>query len=92
LILATQIVVDGKPTAWCASMTRRRSSPPRPIYELASISGYESVGIVKYLMSLDNPSPEVRRAIDSAVDWFGQVKIEGQRVRMETRSQNEAQN
>jgi PelA/Pel-15E family pectate lyase len=81
LILATQIVVDGKPTAWCAQYDEKTLKPAAArSYELASISGYESVGIVKYLMSLDNPSPEVRRAIDSAVDWFGQVKIEGQRV------------
>ena len=31
-------------------------------------------------MDLENPSPDVRRAIESAVDWFNQVKIEGERV------------
>lgn len=81
VILATQVVVDGKPTVWCAQYDEKTLQPAAArSYELVSLSGYESVGIVKYLMEIDNPSPEVRRAIDSAVDWFDKVKIEGQRV------------
>lgn len=84
MILATQVVVDGKPTAWCAQYDEHTLEPaPARTYELVSLSGYESVGIVEYLMDLDNPSPAVKRAIDSAVDWFNQAKIEGQRVRWE---------
>ncbi len=83
-ILATQVVVDNKPTAWCAQYDEHTLEPaPARAYELVSLSGYESVGIVEYLMDLDNPSPEVKRAIDSAVDWFNQVKIAGQAVRWE---------
>lgn len=81
VILATQVVVDGKPTVWCAQHDEVSLKPAGArSYELASLSGYESVGIVEYLMSLDNPSPAVRRAIDGAVDWYKHVKIEGQRV------------
>ena len=81
VILATQVVAGGKPTAWCAQYDETTLQPaPARSYELVSLSGYESVGIVEYLMDLDNPSPEVRRAIESAVDWFNQVKIEGERV------------
>lgn len=84
VILATQVVVDGKPTVWCAQYDEYTLEPaPARTYELVSLSGYESVGIVEYLMDLDNPSPAVKRAIDSAVVWFNQVKIEGQRVRWE---------
>jgi Pectic acid lyase len=80
-ILATQVVVDGKPTVWCAQYDETTLQPaPARSYELVSLSGSESVGVVEYLMSLDNPSPEVKRAIESAVDWFNRVKIEGQRV------------
>lgn len=81
IILATQVVVDGKPTSWCAQYDETTLKPaPARSYELVSLSGSESVGIVEYLMDLDNPSPEVKRAIESAVDWFNEVKIEGQRV------------
>lgn len=84
LILKTQIVVDGKPTAWCAQYDENSLEPaPARTYELVSISGYESVGIVKFLMKIKNPSPEVKRAVDSAVAWLDQVKIEGQAVRWE---------
>jgi PelA/Pel-15E family pectate lyase len=34
-------------------------------------------------MKIDEPSPEIRRAIESAIDWFERVKIEGQAVRWE---------
>jgi PelA/Pel-15E family pectate lyase len=82
VILATQVVVDGKPTVWCAQHDEVTLKPAGArSYELASLSGYESVGIVEYLMSLDNPSPEVRRAIDGAIAWYKQSKIEGQRVK-----------
>jgi PelA/Pel-15E family pectate lyase len=50
------------------------------IYEKASISGSEAVGIVRFLMSLDAPSPEVVDAIQSAVAWFDAAKINGQRL------------
>lgn len=81
LILATQVVVDGKPTAWCAQYDEHTLEPASArTYELVSLSGYESVGIVEYLMELGEPTPEIKRAVDSAVDWFNGSKIEGQRV------------
>lgn len=81
LILATQVVVDGQPTVWCAQYDEHTLQPaPARTYELVSLSGYESVGIVEYLMAIDEPTPEIKRAVDSAVDWFQRSKIEGQRV------------
>jgi PelA/Pel-15E family pectate lyase len=41
----------------------------------------ESVGIVEYLMDIDQPSPEVKQAIRSAVAWFNLAKIDGVAVR-----------
>ncbi len=82
IILATQIVAGGKPTVWCAQYDETTLEPaPARAYELVSLSGQESIGIVEYLMSIDQPSPEVKRSIESAVDWFNRSKIEGQRVR-----------
>jgi PelA/Pel-15E family pectate lyase len=81
VILKCQVIVDGKPTVWCAQYDEVTLEPANArTYELASLSGYESVGIVKYLMELENPSPEVKRAVDSAIHWFNEVKINGQRV------------
>lgn len=81
LILATQVVVDGRPTVWCAQYDEHTLEPaPARAYELISLSGYESVGIVRYLMKIDDPSPEIKRALAAAVAWFKRSQITGQRV------------
>ncbi|WP_241738992.1 pectate lyase [Pontibacter beigongshangensis] len=81
IILRTQIKVDGRLTAWCAQYDRHTLTPAKArAYELPSISGSESVGIVKYLMEIENPSPEVIRAVEGAVAWFEQAKLTGLRL------------
>jgi PelA/Pel-15E family pectate lyase len=80
-ILKCQIKVNGQLTAWCAQHDEKDYSPrPGRPYELVSLSGSESVGIVRLLMSLDDPSPEVVRAVDGAVAWFESAKLQGIRV------------
>lgn len=49
-------------------------------YELPSICTSESVGIVNYLKGISNPSSEITNAINSAINWFAQVKILGIKV------------
>jgi PelA/Pel-15E family pectate lyase len=81
VILKTQVVVNGKKTAWCAQHDEITLAPaPARTYELVSLSGYESVGIVRFLMSIDNPSPEIKDAIRSAIRWFEAVEIKGIKV------------
>ena len=80
-ILKCQIKVDGKLTAWCAQHDEKDYSPrPGRAYELVSLSGAESVGIVRLLMSLDHPSPQVIASVDAAVAWFKAAEIHGIRV------------
>jgi PelA/Pel-15E family pectate lyase len=80
-ILKCQIKVDGKPTVWCAQHDETDYSPrPARLFELASFSGSESVGITKLLMSLDSPSPEIIAAVDGAVAWFESARITGIRL------------
>ncbi|MGD9930799.1 MAG: pectate lyase [Mangrovibacterium sp.] len=81
IILKTQVVVDKKLTAWCAQHDKETLLPAKArAYELPSLSGGESVGIVKYLMEVENPNERVILAVKSAIAWFEEVKIEGQRV------------
>ena len=81
IILKTQIEVDGTLTAWCAQHDKDDLSPAKArAYELPSLSGYESVDVVNYLIELDQPDAEVRKAIVSAVAWFEEVKIHNKRV------------
>jgi PelA/Pel-15E family pectate lyase len=82
VILKCQVVVDGHLTVWCAQHDEVDFGPRGArTYELPSLSGMESVGIVEYLMDIDHPSDEIKRSIQSAVDWLQQVKIEGVAVR-----------
>lgn len=78
VILKTQVMVNGKRTAWCAQHDEVTLAPASArAYEKISLSGSESVGIVRYLMSLENPTPQVRAAIEAAVAWFERAKLTG---------------
>jgi pectate lyase len=80
-ILKCQIKVNGKLTAWCAQHDEKDYRPrPGRSYELVSLSGAESVGVVRLLMSLDNPAPDVVQAVEGAVAWFEAAKLKGIRV------------
>jgi PelA/Pel-15E family pectate lyase len=80
-ILKCQIVVKGKPTVWCAQHDEVSLAPATArAYELPSLSGSESAGILRFLMSLENPSPEVIRSVKMGVAWFDSAKIEGIRI------------
>ena len=81
VILASQITVGGRLTAWCAQVDALTLEPrPARTYEHASISGSESVGIVRFLMAIERPSPAVVAAVESAVAWFREVQLAGMRV------------
>jgi PelA/Pel-15E family pectate lyase len=49
-------------------------------FEPASLTALESVNVVRLLMMFDEPSTEIRDAIDSAMAWFERSKIHGVRV------------
>ena len=71
IILKTQIIVDGKPTVWCQQHDHITLQPAKArAYELPSFCSAESVPLVQLLMSLPRPSPEVKKAIDGAIEWF----------------------
>ena len=77
-ILKTQLKQKGKLTAWCQQYDARTLEPAMARkYELVSICGNESVGIVEFLMKVENPSKEIVAAVTSAVSWLEKVKIVG---------------
>ncbi|WP_242457678.1 pectate lyase [Pedobacter sp. BS3] len=77
-ILKTQIAVNGKLTAWCAQYDKDSLKPAKArAFELPSIASGESVGIVQFLMRQKNPSPEIKKSIESAMAWFEKSKIPG---------------
>lgn len=77
-IVKCQIVIEGSPTVWCAQHDEITLAPANGrSYELASLSGAESAGILNYLMSIEKPNPAVIRAVNGGVAWFEAAKIEG---------------
>ena len=77
-ILKTQIRVNGKLTVWCAQYDNKTLQPAKArSYELVSLSASESVGIVEFLMKIKDPSPAIKEAVNSAVQWFEASKIAG---------------
>ncbi len=77
-ILNSQVKAGGKLTAWCAQHDEIDLSPrPARAYELVSLSGGESAGLVRLLMSLEKPSARAIAALDAAVAWFEAVKLTG---------------
>ncbi|RWU10526.1 pectate lyase [Pedobacter chitinilyticus] len=77
-VLKTQVLQNGKPVIWAAQYDENTLKPAKArAFEPASLSTGESVGIVRFLMKLKNPSMEVKTAIKNAVDWFESTKIVG---------------
>lgn len=80
-ILRSQIVVDGRLTAWCAQHDEETLEPAEArSYEKISLSGSESVGIVRFLMGVERPDARVVEAVEAAVEWLDRVRIRGLRV------------
>lgn len=49
-------------------------------FELPAIATQETVGVVRYLMSIASPTPEVVAAVDGAVQWLRRVELNGWRL------------
>lgn len=80
-ILACQVIVNDERTVWCAQHDEISFKPQGArTFELASLSGAESAGILRLLMSVETPDPSVRTAIESGVNWFERAAIEGIKV------------
>ena len=79
-ILRSQVLVNGKRTAWCAQHDEKTLAPAwARSYEPPSLSANESVGIVRFLMTA-GASDAVASAIVDAVAWLEAVPLHGVRV------------
>lgn len=80
-ILKTQVIIDGKLTAWAAQYDEVKLVPAKArAFELPSLASSESIGVLRFLMRIDHPSAEVKNAIAQAIAWFDKVKISGYRA------------
>jgi PelA/Pel-15E family pectate lyase len=84
-ILRCQVVRDGVKTGWCAQHDEVTLEPANArAYELISLSGQEGAGVLSFLLSLPEPSPEIIEAVQGAVRWFNSVKLTGIEVQKVT--------
>ncbi|MEO5914512.1 MAG: pectate lyase [Luteolibacter sp.] len=75
-VLKTQVMQNGSKTVWCAQidpLTLQPSSARK--MEPATLSGLESAKLLKFLMEIPSPSPEMVTCIDGGLKWFGEAKI-----------------
>ncbi len=80
-ILKTQVTVSGKRTVWCAQHDEVTLKPANArTYEKISLSGSESVGLVRFLMEAEKPDAPLVEAVESAIAWFQQTKLTGIKV------------
>lgn len=78
-VLKTQVLQGGKKTVWCAqndSLTLQPANARK--MEPATLSGLESAHLLKFLMTLTNPAPEIVACIESGLKWFEAAKITGE--------------
>jgi PelA/Pel-15E family pectate lyase len=81
-ILNCQIAENGKPTVWCQQHDNITLLPVGArTFELPSKASEESAEIVRLLMQVKNPNPQIIDAIKNAVAWFQKVAIKDERVK-----------
>jgi PelA/Pel-15E family pectate lyase len=80
-ILRSQIVVGGVKKGWCQQHDQSTLEPrPARAFELASLCPQDTTEIVRFLMEVPNPSPQVVESIESAVRWLKQSQLTGIRI------------
>lgn len=80
-VLGCQIKRDGKPTVWCQQHHFETLEPVGArIYEFPSFTGCGEIPkVLELLMEIDNPSDELKVAIEGAVEWLRNHAIYGYR-------------
>ena len=75
-VLATQVVVNGRRTVWCQQHDALTFVPASARnYEMPAQTSGESAEIVRFLMSLPDPSPQIVTAVHAAAAWFEKTAL-----------------
>ncbi|GGH11657.1 pectate lyase [Sphingobacterium alkalisoli] len=77
-ILRTQVKQGNKATIWAAQYDQKTMEPAQArLFEPIALATAESAGILRFLMHIENPAPEIKNAITHAVEWFSTHKEVG---------------
>ncbi len=76
ILLKTQIEINEKKTIWAQQYDENTLKPAAArAFEPIALATSESVGIVRFLMEIEQPNEEIVQAIESAVKWFEANKL-----------------
>lgn len=76
VLLASQIRVDGQPAGWCQQHDALTLAPVGARnFEPVALSSSETSRLLRLLMELPQPSPDVVAAIDGAAAWLKRVAV-----------------
>lgn len=79
-ILASQVRVDSRRTAWAAQHDPVTLAPRAARgFEPVGLASAESAALVLFLMEIPDPSSEVVDAVNGACRWFEETRIAGKR-------------
>lgn len=80
-LLELQIVQNGIKTGWAGQYNPETLTPVGGrSFELPGILSEETVGVLEYLTSIDNPSPEIIKSINDATQWLKNSALTGFKV------------
>lgn len=80
-VLKLQVVQKGRLTGWAGQYDPQTLQPAQGrAFELPSIVSQETVEMLRYLMSVEQPSAAQVNAIESAVAWLRRSQISGVRL------------
>lgn len=79
-VLRLQVRQNGVPTGWAGQYDPVTLAPVQGrAFELPSIVSQETVQMLRYLMGIEEPSPEIVASIEAGVAWLRRVAIRGTR-------------
>ena len=80
-ILACQHQGRNGLTIWAGQYDERTLQPrPARAFEPASLASAESADILTFLMSFENPAPNVVFAVEAGTNWFANARLRGIRI------------
>ncbi|SMO54189.1 pectate lyase, PelA/Pel-15E family [Gracilimonas mengyeensis] len=79
--LRCQIEVNGVKKAWGQQHDHQTLEPVQGrTYEFPAVVSRESVGVVEFLMQINNPDERIVEAVDAAVSWMRRSGLENIRI------------
>lgn len=74
-IVKSQISNNNKKSGWATQYDKSGNVTMGHTYERESVSSYTTKDVIDYLMTIHNPSQDIKDAVESAYSWFKDVKI-----------------